>query len=92
MAVDREHEFDNDDDAARAARFVELLTAHQRNLYAYIATLLAGDSATADVLRMWIYGPVRRILITAARFFPGRSPSLDSASWLFASHSHALGS
>lgn len=34
-----------------AARFVELLTAHQRKLYAYIATLLLGDSAAADVLQ-----------------------------------------
>lgn len=51
MAADREHEVENEDDAARAAKFVELLTAHQRNLYAYIATLLAGDSATADVLQ-----------------------------------------
>lgn len=34
-----------------AARFVELLTSHQRKLYAYIATLLLGDPAAADVLQ-----------------------------------------
>jgi RNA polymerase sigma-70 factor (ECF subfamily) len=37
--------------AERAARFVELLTAHQRKLYAYICTLLMGDPAAADVLQ-----------------------------------------
>ena len=31
--------------------FVKLLTAHQRDLYAYINTLLVGDGATADVLQ-----------------------------------------
>jgi RNA polymerase sigma-70 factor (ECF subfamily) len=35
----------------RAARFVELLTAHQRKLYAYICTLLLGDPAAQDVLQ-----------------------------------------
>jgi RNA polymerase sigma-70 factor, ECF subfamily len=39
------------DNRARATRFVELLTAHQRDLYAYINTLLVGDSAAADVLQ-----------------------------------------
>lgn len=32
-------------------RFVEFLTAHQPDLYAYINTLLAGDSAVSDVLQ-----------------------------------------
>jgi RNA polymerase sigma-70 factor (ECF subfamily) len=31
--------------------FVKLLTSHQRDLYAYINTLLVGDAATADVLQ-----------------------------------------
>lgn len=34
-----------------AAKFVELLTAHQRKLYAYISTMLMGDIAAADVLQ-----------------------------------------
>lgn len=34
-----------------AARFVELLTAHQRKLHAYISTLMLGDPAAADVLQ-----------------------------------------
>jgi RNA polymerase sigma-70 factor (ECF subfamily) len=34
-----------------ATRFVELLTAHQRDLYAYINTLLVGNSSAADVLQ-----------------------------------------
>ncbi len=34
-----------------ATRFVELLTAHQRKLYAYISTLMLGDPAAADVLQ-----------------------------------------
>lgn len=38
-------------DPDRAARFVELLTAHQRKLYAYICTLLVGDPAAIDVLQ-----------------------------------------
>jgi RNA polymerase sigma-70 factor (ECF subfamily) len=37
--------------AARAAKFVELLTAHQRKLHAYICTLLMGDPAAIDVLQ-----------------------------------------
>jgi RNA polymerase sigma-70 factor, ECF subfamily len=39
------------DDRSRAKRFVELLTSHQRDLYAYINTLLLGDSAASDVLQ-----------------------------------------
>jgi len=35
----------------RATKFVELLTSHQRDLYAYINTLLIGDSAAPDVLQ-----------------------------------------
>jgi RNA polymerase sigma-70 factor (ECF subfamily) len=35
----------------RPAEFVKLLTAHQRDLYAYINTLLVGDNATSDVLQ-----------------------------------------
>jgi RNA polymerase sigma-70 factor, ECF subfamily len=35
----------------RATVFVELLTSHQRKLFAYIATMLLGDSAAADVLQ-----------------------------------------
>jgi RNA polymerase sigma-70 factor (ECF subfamily) len=35
----------------RPGEFVKLLTAHQRDLYAYINTLLVGDTATADVLQ-----------------------------------------
>jgi RNA polymerase sigma-70 factor, ECF subfamily len=34
-----------------ATQFVELLTASQRKLYAYICTLMFGDSAAADVLQ-----------------------------------------
>ncbi|MCA9260386.1 MAG: sigma-70 family RNA polymerase sigma factor [Planctomycetales bacterium] len=34
-----------------AARFVELLTSHQPKLYAYICTLLVGDSSASDVLQ-----------------------------------------
>ena len=37
--------------ADKATRFVELLTSHQRDLYAYINTLLVGDSGAADVLQ-----------------------------------------
>jgi RNA polymerase sigma-70 factor (ECF subfamily) len=43
-----QHEPDRDD---RAGEFVKLLTAHQRDLYAYINTLLVGEGATADVLQ-----------------------------------------
>ena len=32
-------------------RFVELMTAHQRKLHGYIATMLMGDPAAADVLQ-----------------------------------------
>ena len=39
------------DEVDTAGAFVRLLTAHQRDLYAYINTLLAGDIATADVLQ-----------------------------------------
>jgi RNA polymerase sigma-70 factor (ECF subfamily) len=35
----------------RPGEFVKLLTAHQRDLYAYINTLLVGDIATSDVLQ-----------------------------------------
>jgi RNA polymerase sigma-70 factor, ECF subfamily len=35
----------------RATRFIELLTAYQRDLYVYINTLLVGDSAAVDVLQ-----------------------------------------
>ncbi len=35
----------------RATRFIELLTAHQRDLFVYINTLLVGDSAAIDVLQ-----------------------------------------
>lgn len=56
MSGDRkEYEFTQNTEPARspesAARFVELLTAHQRKLYAYISTLLMGDPAAADVLQ-----------------------------------------
>lgn len=44
-------EFGEHDGAERAARYVELLTAHQRKLYAYICTLLMGDLAASDVLQ-----------------------------------------
>ncbi len=35
----------------RTTRFVELLTSHQRDLFVYIDTLMAGDSAVSDVLQ-----------------------------------------
>lgn len=35
----------------RATQFVQLLTAHQRDLYAYINTLLVGQAAASDVLQ-----------------------------------------
>ncbi len=38
-----------DEDCTR--RFVEMLTGHQRKLYAYICTLMFGDSGAADVLQ-----------------------------------------
>lgn len=34
-----------------ATKFVELLTAHQRDLYSYINTLLMGNAAASDVLQ-----------------------------------------
>jgi RNA polymerase sigma-70 factor, ECF subfamily len=39
------------DSRDRSTRFVELLTAHQRKLYGYIATMLLGDPGAADVLQ-----------------------------------------
>lgn len=38
-------------DSERAARFVQLLTAHQRSLYSYICSLLLGDQSATDVLQ-----------------------------------------
>ena len=35
----------------RNTKFVKLLTSHQPQIYAYIATMLCGDTATADVLQ-----------------------------------------
>jgi RNA polymerase sigma-70 factor (ECF subfamily) len=35
----------------RTTQFIRLLTSHQPRIYAYIATLLFGDSAVADVLQ-----------------------------------------
>lgn len=35
----------------RATQFVQLLTTHQRDLYAYINTLLVGQAAASDVLQ-----------------------------------------
>ena len=40
-----------DNSRDRSTRFVELLTSHQRKLYGYIATMLLGDPAAADVLQ-----------------------------------------
>lgn len=42
---------DRHDTFNRSTRFVELLTSHQRKLYGYIATMLLGDPAAADVLQ-----------------------------------------
>lgn len=42
---------DKKDVRDRSTRFVELLTSHQRKLYGYIATMLLGDPAAADVLQ-----------------------------------------
>ncbi|TWT89786.1 RNA polymerase sigma factor [Pseudobythopirellula maris] len=39
----------NDDQ--RRQRFVELLTAHQRDIYSYVSMLMAGDEASADVVQ-----------------------------------------
>lgn len=41
----------NDESFDRSGEFVKLLTAHQRDLYAYINTLLVGDIAASDVLQ-----------------------------------------
>jgi RNA polymerase sigma-70 factor (ECF subfamily) len=46
-----EFEKQDHDRRDRPQEFVKLLTAHQRDLYAYINTLLVGDTATADVLQ-----------------------------------------
>lgn len=35
----------------RTTQFIKLLTSHQPQVYAYIATLMFGDSAAADVLQ-----------------------------------------
>jgi RNA polymerase sigma-70 factor, ECF subfamily len=35
----------------RTTQFVKLLTSHQPQIYAYIATMMFGDSAAADVLQ-----------------------------------------
>ena len=35
----------------RSTRFIQLLTSHQPNLYAYIATMVVGDSAASDLLQ-----------------------------------------
>jgi len=50
MTVHRESE-NTDNDTNRSTRFVELLTSHQRDLYAYINAMLVGDPAAADVLQ-----------------------------------------
>ena len=45
---------ENPEDSAKSERttqFIKLLTSHQPQIYAYIATLLFGDSAAADVLQ-----------------------------------------
>ena len=39
------------DQRDRATQFVDWLTSHQRDLYAFINTMLLGDSAAADVLQ-----------------------------------------
>jgi RNA polymerase sigma-70 factor (ECF subfamily) len=38
-------------DTERTKQFVEMLTAHQRDMYAYVNMLMAGDSAAADVVQ-----------------------------------------
>jgi RNA polymerase sigma-70 factor, ECF subfamily len=43
--MDSEQQFDSD------RRFVDLLTSHQRDLYVYTHTLMAGDPSTADVVQ-----------------------------------------
>jgi len=42
---------DNLSGISRSTRFVELLTAHQRDLYSYIDALLLGDNSVPDVLQ-----------------------------------------
>jgi RNA polymerase sigma-70 factor, ECF subfamily len=45
---------ENPEEIARSERttqFIKLLTSHQPQIYAYIATLLFGDSAAADMLQ-----------------------------------------
>ena len=37
--------------SVRTTQFVKLLTSHQPQIYAYIATMMFGDSAAADVLQ-----------------------------------------
>jgi RNA polymerase sigma-70 factor (ECF subfamily) len=39
------------DNSERTTQFVHLLTSHQPQIYAYIATMLFGDSSAADVLQ-----------------------------------------
>jgi RNA polymerase sigma-70 factor (ECF subfamily) len=53
FAGDAPLDFPSSDDSTRerSTRFVELLTSHQRKLYGYIATMLLGDPAAADVLQ-----------------------------------------
>jgi len=48
------------DQQVRDRRFVDLLTSHQRDIYVYTFTLMAGDSATADVVQnanvdLWVH-------------------------------------
>lgn len=65
------------DSHEKATRFVELLTANQRRLYAYISMLMLGDPAAADVLQdtnldLWAsmphYDPERPFLAWAFGF------------------------
>ncbi len=35
----------------RTQRFVEMLTAHQRDIYCYVSMLMAGDDAASDVVQ-----------------------------------------
>lgn len=46
-----EQDLNDLDDRDLATKFVELLTTHQRDLYAYINTLLLGNAAASDVLQ-----------------------------------------
>ncbi|WP_425395164.1 sigma-70 family RNA polymerase sigma factor [Aeoliella sp.] len=68
---------ETNDSIDRDRRFVDLLTSHQRDLYVYTHTLMAGDSATADVVQdanvdLWAhkdkYDPSRPFLPWALRF------------------------